>query len=175
MAARYFGLQAPDVNGALGVGVDSGSWLSTAYSVCEPVGVVLGSWLGLSLAPRRMLLSGVAIFLAGMCLPMAVPGYEILMVSRIVTGLAAGAIIPQCIVVLLQCWSPARTPVAIALFLSGPTAGVQVGGIVGAWGVQHFGWSFVLWASVPLGALALVTGWIGCRRQPYVVASLDPR
>ena len=31
MATRYFGLSAGDINGGIGVGVDSGSWLSTAY------------------------------------------------------------------------------------------------------------------------------------------------
>lgn len=166
MATRYFALQAGDVNGALGVGVDSGSWLSSAYSACEPIGVVLGSWLGMALSPRRMLLGGLVVFLAGMAIPLAAPGYETLMASRVITGLAAGAIIPQCIVIQLQCWAPARTPVAIALFLSAPTAGLQIGGMAGAWGVEHYGWTFILWASMPLGLLALIAGWIGCRREP---------
>lgn len=167
MATRYFALQAADVNGGLGVGVDSGSWLSTAYSVCEPIGVILGSWLGMVVSLRRMLLASVALFLAGMCIPLAAPGYEGLMASRIVTGLAAGAIMPQCIVIQLQAWGATRTPIAIALYLSAPTAGAHFGGLVGAWGVAHFSWTFVLWASAPLGVLALVSGWVGCRRERY--------
>lgn len=165
MATRYFALQAGDVNGGLGVGVDSGSWLSTAYAMCEPIGVVLGSWLGLVFSLRRMLLAGVALFLAGMCIPLAAPGYEALMASRIVTGLAAGAIMPQCIVIQLQSWGPTRSPIAIALYLSAPTAASQFGGLIGAWGVERFDWTFILWASAPLGVLSLVAGWIGCRRE----------
>jgi DHA2 family multidrug resistance protein len=167
MATRYFALQVSDVNGGLAVGVDSGSWLSTAYSMCEPIGVVLGSWLGMALSLRRMLLGSVALFLSGMCVPLATPGYEALMVSRIVTGLAAGAIMPQCIVIQLRCWGPARTPVGVALFLSAATAGLQVGGVVGAWGVEHWGWTFILWASAPLGVVSLATGWMGLRREGY--------
>ena len=56
MATRYYALQGSDINGALGVGIDTGSWLSTAYSVCEPIGVVIGAWLGIALSLRRMLL-----------------------------------------------------------------------------------------------------------------------
>jgi DHA2 family multidrug resistance protein len=167
MATRYFALQAGDVNGGLGVGVDSGSWLSTAYTICEPIGVVVGSWLGLVVSLRRMLLGGVALFLAGMCLPLVAPDYGALMASRIVTGLAAGAIMPQCIVIQLRAWGPTRSLVAIALYLSAPTAALQFGGMVGAWGVEHLSWRFVLWASAPLGVLALVTGWIGCPRERY--------
>ena len=172
MSTRHFSLQASDVNGALGVGVDSGSWLSTAYAVCEPIGVVIGAWLGMILSLRRMLLGGVVLFLLGMGLPLIAPSYETMMASRVLTGLAAGAIMPQCIVIQLQAWGPARSPVAIALYLSAATAGLPLGGVVGAWGVERFGWTFILWASMPLGLLALVTGAIGCRRDRYSWAPL---
>lgn len=166
MSTRHFGLFAPDVNGALGVGVDAGSWLSTAYAACEPIGIVVGGWLGAVFSPRRVLLAGIVLFLLGMGLPLATPDYASLMTSRIVTGFAAGAIMPQAIVVLLGVLGPARTPVAVALYLSSSTAGLQIAGVTGAWGVAHFGWSFILLASSPLGVLAFVAVWAGVPRRP---------
>jgi MFS transporter, DHA2 family, multidrug resistance protein len=165
MATRYYALQGSDINGALGVGLDSGSWLSTAYSACEPIGVVVGAWLGIALSVRRMLLVGVVIFLAGSAIPLIVPNYDALMLSRIITGLAAGAIMPQTIIIQLRTWGPTRAPLAIALFLSASTAAPQLGGVIGAWGVEHFAWSFVLWAAVPLGIPSLVFGHIGLPRE----------
>jgi DHA2 family multidrug resistance protein len=165
MATRYYALQGGDINGALGVGIDSGSWLSTAYAVCEPIGVVIGSWLGIALSLRRVLLSGVVIFLLGTMIPLIVPDYDALMLSRIITGLAGGAIMPQAIIIQLRAWGPTRVPLAVALFLSAPTAAPQVGGVIGAWGVEHFDWSFVLWAALPPGILSLVAGYIGLRRE----------
>ena len=177
MATRYYAFQASDINGALGVGLDTGSWLSTAYSVCEPIGVVIGSWLGIALSLRRMLLTGVTIFLVGSVIPLAVPSYESLMLSRIVTGFAGGAIMPQAIIIQLRAWGPTRVPLAVALFLSAPTAAPQLGGVIGAWGVEYFDWSFVLWAALPPGILALVAGYIGLPRlriqwRPLVHADL---
>jgi MFS transporter, DHA2 family, multidrug resistance protein len=165
MATRYFALQASDINGALGVGSDTGSWLSTAYSICEPIGVVIGAWLGIALSLRRVLLTGVVIFLIGTMVPLIVPNYDALMLSRIVTGLAGGAIMPQCIIIQLHAWGPTRAPLGIALFLCGPTAALQLGGVIGAWGVEHFGWSFVLWAALPPGILAVAAGYIGLERE----------
>lgn len=165
MATRYFALQGSDINGALGVGVDSGSWLSTAYSVCEPIGVIIGAWLGIALSLRRMLLSGVTVFLIGTLVPLVWPTYDALMLSRIVTGLAGGAIMPQAIIIQLREWGPTRAPLGIALFLCAPTAALQLGGVIGAWGVEHFDWSFVLWAAFPPGILALVAGYIGLHRE----------
>ena len=114
MATRYFAPQASDINGALGVGVDTGSWLSTAYAVCEPIGVVMGAWLGIALSLRRMLLTGVVIFLAGSIIPLMVPNYDALMLSRIITGLAGGVIMPQSIIIQLRAWGPTRAPLGIA-------------------------------------------------------------
>jgi len=165
MATRYFALQANDINGALGVGIESGSWLSTAYSVCEPIGVIIGAWLGIALSLRRMLLTGVAIFLIGTVAPLIVPNYDALMLSRIVTGLAGGAIMPQAIIIQLRDWGPTRAPLGIALFLCATTAALQLGGVIGAWGVEHFGWSFVLWAALPPGILALASGYLGLQRE----------
>jgi MFS transporter, DHA2 family, multidrug resistance protein len=178
MATRYYALQASDINGALGVGIDTGSWLSTAYSVCEPIGVVVGAWLGIALSLRRMLLAGVVTFLIGSIIPLMLPNYDALMISRIVTGLAGGAIMPQSIIIQLRTWGPARAPLAIALFLSAPTAAPQLGGLIGAWGVEHFDWSFVLWAALPPGILSLAVGYIGLRREriqwrPLVHADLS--
>jgi MFS transporter, DHA2 family, multidrug resistance protein len=178
MATRYFALQASDIDGALGVGIDSGSWLSTAYSVCEPIGVVTGAWLGIALSLRRMLLIGIVIFLIGSIVPLIVPDFDALMLSRIIVGLAGGAIMPQSIIIQLRVWGPTRAPLAIALFLSAPTAAPQLGGLIGAWGVEHFDWTFVLWAAIPPGILALVAGYIGLRREriqwrPLVHADLS--
>jgi MFS transporter, DHA2 family, multidrug resistance protein len=165
MATRYFALQGADINGALGVGSDSGSWLSTAYTVCEPIGVVIGAWLGIALSLRRMLLSGVVIFLVGTIVPLILPSYGALMLSRLITGLAGGVIMPQSIIIQLRAWGPTRAPLGIALFLCAPTAAPQLGGVIGAWGVEYFGWSFVLWAALPPGVLALATGYIGLSRE----------
>jgi DHA2 family multidrug resistance protein len=166
MTARYYTLQVGDINGATGVGVDTGSWLSTAYSVCEPIGVVAGAWLGSALSLRRMLLIGLVIYLLGTCIPLIVPSFGALLVSRVITGLAGGAIMPQTIIIQGRAWGPTRTPLAIALYLSAPTAAPQLGGLIGAWGVEHFGWTAVLWAALPPGILSLATGYVGLQREP---------
>ena len=165
MATRYFALQAADIDGALGVGPDSGSWLSTAYSVWEPIGVVIGAWLGIALSLRRMLLAGVVIFLVGTTIPLMVPDYDVMMVSRVICGFAGGMIMPQAIIIQLRVWGPTRIPLALALFLSAPTAAPQLGAVIGAWGVEHFGWSFVLWAALPLGIGSLAAGYVGLWRE----------
>jgi DHA2 family multidrug resistance protein len=165
MATRYYALQAGDINGALGVGVDTGSWLATAYAVFDPIGVVIGAWLGIALSLRRMLLSGVAMYLIGTMLPPVAPNFDALLLSRIITGLAGGIIMPQAIIIQLRTWGPTRVPLAVALFLCAPTAAPQLAGVLGAWGVEHFDWRFIFWAALPPGLLALLAGYRGLHRE----------
>jgi MFS transporter, DHA2 family, multidrug resistance protein len=165
MATRYYALQGSDINGALGVGTDTGSWLATAYAVCEPIGVILGAWLGIALSLRRMLLSGVVLYLIGTLLPLMVPSYDAWLVSRLITGLAGGIIMPQAIIIQLRAWGPTRVPLAVALFLCAPTAAPQLGGVIGAWGVEHFDWNFILWAALPPGIVALAAAYFGLNRE----------
>jgi len=165
MATRYYALQGSDINGALGVGVDAGSWLSTAYSVCEPIGVILGAWLGIALSLRRLLLMGVVVFLLGTLIPIVCLNYDAFVLSRAITGLAGGVIMPQAIIIQLRAWGPTRVPLAVAVFLSAPTAAPQLGGVLGAWGVEHFDWTFIAWAALPPGILALLAAARGLRRE----------
>jgi DHA2 family multidrug resistance protein len=165
MATRYYALQGADINGGLGVGTDTGSWLATAYSVCEPIGVILGAWLGIALSLRRMLLTGVVVYLIGTLIPLIAPSYDAWLLSRVITGLAGGVIMPQAIIIQLRAWGPTRVPLAVALFLCAPTAAPQLGAVIGAWGVEHFGWNFILRAALPPGILALVAGYFGLHRE----------
>ncbi len=161
MATRYYGLSADDINGGIGIGVDDGSWLSTAYSACEPIGVVVGCWLAGGLSLRRVLLASVAIFLLAALLPAIVPGFVALLLSRALTGLATGAILPLSILTQLRVFGPAWRPLAIAIYASSTTMGPQLAACIDAWSVERYGWTAILWASLAPG------GSVGSSHRRY--------
>jgi DHA2 family multidrug resistance protein len=158
LSTRYFSLSAADIYGALGVGADKGSWLPTAYNAFEPVGVVIGCWLASVLSIRRVLLGGVSLFLCGTCLALLVPTFPSFVLSRALTGTAAGAILPMSILVQLRVFGPSRRVTAIAVYACATTVGPQLAGMIDVWAVSHFGWSAVVMASLGPGVFALVTG-----------------
>lgn len=158
LSTRYFSLSANDIGGALGIGIDDGSWLPTAYSTFEPVGVVIGCWLATALSIRRVLLGGVYLFLGATCLALIVPTFPSLVLSRALTGAAAGAILPMSILVQLRVFGPSQRVTAIAIYACATTMGPQLAGTVDVWAVTHFGWSAVLLASLGPGMFALAAG-----------------
>lgn len=158
LSTRYFSLSAADIGGAFGIGIDDSSWLLTAYSALEPVGVVIGCWLAGVLSIRRVFLGGVCLFLAGTCLALIVPTFPSLVISRALTGAAAGAIMPMSILVQLQVFGPSRRVAAIAVYACATTMGPQLAGMVDVWMVTHFKWSGIYLASLGPGLFALATG-----------------
>jgi DHA2 family multidrug resistance protein len=166
MATRYFALSADDINGAIGIGVDDGTWLSTAYSVCEPLGVIGGCWLAIGLSLRRVLLASIAVFLAASLLPAIAPGFAVLVLSRALAGIAAGAILPLSILTLLRIFGAVWRPLAIAIYASSTTMGPQLAAYVDAWSLERYGWTALLWASLAPGLVSLTAGFFGLWRDP---------
>ena len=73
---------------------------------------------------------------------------------------------PLSILVQLRAFGPARRPLAIAIYASSTTMGPQLAACIGAWGVQRYGWTAVLWASLVPGLVSLATGIPGLWREP---------
>ena len=53
-----------DIQGAIGAGIDDGSWISTAYLIPEIIVIPLTGWLSRVFSMRKYLLVNTALFLA---------------------------------------------------------------------------------------------------------------
>src|ERR1700729_3635973 len=53
----------PDIQGAIGAGIDDGGWISTAYLVAEIVVIPLSGWLAQVFSVRIYLLTNAVLFL----------------------------------------------------------------------------------------------------------------
>ena len=82
-----------DIRGALGLGFDEGSWVSTIFSAAQMVVTPAAAWMSTVLSTRRVLLTG-AIFAAASLPPPLVHDYDTLIALQFVRGLAVGAFIP---------------------------------------------------------------------------------
>jgi DHA2 family multidrug resistance protein len=94
LAGRLLSLGLADLRGHLGIGVDEGAWISTAFNAATlfigPVTVYLGPLLG----TRRVLLVSCGVFaIVSACLPF-VDSYSVLIVLLAMAGLSSGTFYP---------------------------------------------------------------------------------
>jgi MFS transporter, DHA2 family, multidrug resistance protein len=95
-----------DIRGALSLGFDEGSWVSTIFSAAQMVVTPAAAWMSTVLGTRRVLLWTGAIFTAASLLPPFAHDYDTLIALQFVRGLAVGAFIPAAPGFILRSLAP---------------------------------------------------------------------
>ena len=94
LAARLLSLGLADLRGHLGIGVDEGAWIGTAFNAATMFIGPLTVYLGALLGARRVLLVCSGVFaIVSACLPFA-HSYSLLIVLLAIAGLSSGTFYP---------------------------------------------------------------------------------
>ncbi|AOJ78840.1 MFS sugar transporter [Burkholderia ubonensis] len=130
----------PTIAADLAVTLPSAGLLVSLYALSVAIGAPLLTALT-GRVPRKTLLAGLmALFTVGNLIAWQAPGYESLIVARILTGLAHGVFFSVGSIIATTLVPKDKAASAIATMFSGMTvafvAGIPLGTFIG----QHFGW-----------------------------------
>jgi EmrB/QacA subfamily drug resistance transporter len=130
-------------------------WITTSYLVASTTMVPLWGKLSDLFGRRPVLITGILIFLAGSFLCGMAWGTVPLILFRAVQGLGGAALFTSAFSVVADLFPPAERGKYQGLF--GGVFGLSsvVGPLVGGFFTDHFGWHWVFFINLPLGALAL--------------------
>jgi EmrB/QacA subfamily drug resistance transporter len=148
----------PAISAALHAGTGDLQWLVDAY-VLVFAGVMLpAGMLGDRLGRKRLLLAGLAVFLAAsLWCALSVSAGE-LIAARALMGLGAGIVFPLSLAVVPAAFSDAERPKAIGILAAGIALGLPLGPVLGGLLLQHFSWHSVFWINVPAAFVTLAAG-----------------
>lgn len=147
----------PEMAGQLGAGTGEMQWIVDAYIVVFAATMLPAGLLGDRFGRRRILITGLAVFLAGSLLGALVdePGWII--TARTFMGLGAALVTPLALSVLPSLFEDEKERTkAIGIITATVAGGMPLGPIVGGWLLDHFWWGSVFLVNVPLGALGIV-------------------
>jgi MFS family permease len=103
-----------------------------------------------------MLLGGMVLTVPTSLLAAWAPSVEVLVLARVLGGVAAGMAYPTTLSLITALWAPARRTGAIALW-SGVGGGISaLGPLTAGLALEHFWWGSVFLFAVPLAVIALV-------------------
>jgi EmrB/QacA subfamily drug resistance transporter len=153
---------APSIQADLGGTEASLQWIAASYTLALAVGLLSGGRLGDKFGRRRMMLIGVAGFVAASvaCALAWSPGS--LIGARVVQGLFGAVMIPQAFGLIRDLFPPKEIGKAFGAL--GPVIGLStiagpiVAGVLVDADVLGTGWRMVFLINVPLGAFALFAG-----------------
>ena len=146
----------PTIAADLGVSLPSAGLLVSLYAVGVAIGAPVLTALTGRWNRKLVLLSLMALFVAGNLLAWQAPGYESLIVARVLTGLAHGVFFSIGSTIATGLVAKEKEASAIAIMFTGLTVALVTGVPLGTWIGQSFGWRATFLVVSGLGTLALI-------------------
>lgn len=173
LSSTMVNVAMPDIMGEFGMGQDQVQWLSTAFLAAMTASMLLTAWALANLGPKNAYLAALAAFTFGSILGGLSTGQEVLILSRVIQGAAAGLVQPVAMVVILTVFDPRKRGTAMGIYTLGivvaPALGPTVAGVL----IDNYSWRYIFYLGVPLclvGAalsLAFLPGHVRQRSDPF--------
>ena len=147
LAARFLSLGLADLRGHLGIGVDEGAWIGTAFNAATmfigPLTVYLGALLGTR--PVLLVCSGVFAIVSA-CLPFA-HSYSVLILLLAIAGLSSGTFYPLTLSFALQNIPLRYLALTLGLYATCIEGAVNFAPSLYGFYRDHLSWEWMFWTS----------------------------
>ena len=160
----------PSMREGLGATDSQIEWVIAAYILAFALGLLPFGRLGDILGRTHLFLWGVAAFTAASALCGLAPNIELLIIARIIQGLAGAAMTPQVLAIATVTFPPHERGQAFSLFgLSAGLAAVCgpiLGGVLVSANLFGMDWQPIFLVNIPIGIIAVIAGWFLIPRLP---------
>jgi MFS transporter, DHA2 family, multidrug resistance protein len=151
----------PSIDKAFGASQTALDLVAVGFSLGLAASVLWLGALGDRYGRKLLLLGGMALSVPASLVAGFAPSIEVLILARIVGGVAAGMAFPTTLALITALWAPgAGQTRAIALWSGIGGAVSCIGPVVSGFLLEHFAWGSVFLVTAPLAAIALVLAWV---------------
>jgi MFS family permease len=131
----------------------------TTYMVALVVLIPVSAWLADKYGVRKILFSGIAIFVIGSMLCAVSINLEELTIMRIVQGIGAATMVPVGRLILMRSVDKSEVIRVIAYSVWPALVAPVVAPILGGFIIAHASWHWIFLVNLPIGIVALVIGF----------------
>ena len=150
----------PTIAQQLSISLPSAGLLVSIYALGVAIGAPVLTALTGRMPRKQLLLALMVLFTAGNILAWQAPGYETLILARLLTGLAHGVFFSIGSTIATSLVAKEKAASAIAIMFGGLTVALVTGVPFGTFIGQHFGWRETFLAVSILGVIALISSLI---------------
>jgi DHA2 family multidrug resistance protein len=149
----------PHIAGAFAASPHEGTWAITSYAVAEAFTVPLSGWLAARFGVVRMFIFaiiGFTIFSAACGLATSL---QMLVVFRVLQGLAGGPLMPMAQTLILRIAPPAKVEMAMGLWMMTTILAPIAGPILGGTLADTVGWRWAFYINIPVCIFCGIAAW----------------
>ena len=153
----------PKLMGAFNTGPATIQWLVTGYMLVIGIILPFSSLITKWFTTRKIVLFGLADFMVGAIISAVAPTFTVLLIGRMIQGIATGLILPLMFTVALQIFPPAKIGGALGVcalvIMLAPAIGPTITGLV----LGKLSWNWIFWLFIPFLAIGFILALIGLK------------
>lgn len=154
-------LALPSIARDLEAGTGELQWMVDAYALVFAGLLFSAGTLGDRYGRKGALQVGLVLFLVGSGIALLAQTAAVVVVARVVMGVAAAFVMPSTLSIISNVFAPEERSRAIAVWAGVAAGGAALGPVASGLLLEHFWWGSVFLLNVPLALAALVAGrWL---------------
>lgn len=159
------GVAIPHLVTDLGITIEAAQWLTTAFMLTMAVVIPITGFLLQRFATRPIFIAAMSLFSAGTLIAALAPGFEVLLLARVVQASGTAIMMPLLMTTLMTLVAPAdrgRFMGRVSTVISvAPAIGPTISGLI----LTYLSWRYMFWLVLPIALVMLI---IGIRRVENV-------
>jgi EmrB/QacA subfamily drug resistance transporter len=155
----------PAIAQSFAAGAAELQWAINAYLLPLSALLLLGGALGDRFGLRRLLVTGIGLFVAGSIGCAAALGLSSLLAARALQGVGAAMLLPSSLAILGASFRGEARGHAVGTWAAASAMAGAIGPALGGWLIDTVGWRAIFLINLPLGSAALALAFVALRKD----------
>lgn len=160
----------PHIAGSLSASMDESTWVLTSYLVANAIILPISGWISGVLGRRNFYLGSVILFTAFSACCGFAPTLAMLVMFRVLQGLAGGGLQPSVQAILADAFPGRERGMAMAVYTIAILCAPVLGPTLGGWITDNYSWRWIFYINIPVGLLCAFFTRMVLRDPPHLIA-----